>query len=99
MLVELMENNETPAAARISTAKELLERGFGRPGSYAAMELGKPLSELQPKEAISVVTDATKAGAISLEEGQRLVAVIEVRIKAIELSEVEDRLTALESMK
>ncbi len=96
ILAELMEGQDTPAAARITAAKELLERGFGRSGSYAALELDTPLSELQPREAISAITDAVTAGTIALEEGQRLVGMIEARIKAVELSEVEDRLTALE---
>ncbi|MCP4184846.1 MAG: hypothetical protein GY761_16260 [Hyphomicrobiales bacterium] len=99
MLVELMEDGGTPAAARISAAKELLERGYGKSGSYAALELDIPLSELQPKEAIAAITDAVTAGAISVEEGQRLVAMIEARIKAVELAEVEDRLSALEGNK
>jgi hypothetical protein len=61
--------------------------------------LDKPLSEIQPKEAIGVISDATATGSISLEEGQRLVGLIEARIKAVELSEVEERLTALETSK
>ena len=96
MLVNLMEDQDTPAAARISAAKELLERGFGRPGSYAALDLDTPLSELTSKEAIGVISDKAATGTISLEDGQRLVAMIEARIKAVELSEVEDRITALE---
>ena len=96
-LVALMNDDETPAAARISAAKELVERGFGRPGSYATLELETPLSELSPKDAIAVVTDNTTAGAISIEEGQRLVAMIEARIKAVEFDELEQRLSAVES--
>ncbi|MCP4185196.1 MAG: hypothetical protein GY761_18110 [Hyphomicrobiales bacterium] len=99
ILAELMEGQDTPAAARITAAKELLERGFGRPGSYAALELDTPLSELQPREAISAITDAVTGGAISVEEGQRLVAMIEARIKAVELAELESRLTELEGAK
>ncbi len=99
ILAELMEGQDTPAAARITAAKELLERGFGRPGSYAALELDTPLSEQQPKEAIAAITDAVTGGAISVEEGQRLVAMIEARIKAVELAELESRLTELEGAK
>ncbi len=96
-LVELMGSDETPAAARISAAKELLERGYGKSGSYAAMELDAPLSELSPKEAIATISDSAATGAISLEDGQRLVAMIDARIKAVELAEVEARLAALEN--
>ena len=97
MLAELINDMGAPHAARISAAKELIERGFGRPGSYATLELEIPLSELSPKEAIATVTDSTAAGAISIEEGQRLVAMIEARIKAVEFSELEQRLSELES--
>ena len=96
MLVELMSSDDTPAAARISAAKELLERGYGKAGSYAALELETPLSELTPKDAIGIISDKAATGAISMEEGQKLVGMIEARIKAIELAEVDARLSALE---
>jgi len=96
-LVELMNDAQAPAAARISAAKELVERSFGKPGSYAALELKTPLSELSPKEAIGIISDSAATGTISIEEGQRLVAMIEARIKAIELDELEQRLSALEN--
>lgn len=96
-LVELMDDKGSPAAARISAAKELIERGFGRAGTYAALKLDIPLSQLQPKEAIAEITDAVTAGTISVDEGQRLVVMIEARIKAVELAELEERLTAIES--
>ena len=97
MLADLMKSDNTPAAARISAAKELLERGYGKPGTYAALELKTPLSELSPKDAIGIISDKAATGAISMEEGQRLVQMIEAHIKAIELAEVEERLTALEN--
>ena len=96
MLAELMKNDDTPAAARISAAKELLERGYGKSGSYAALELKTPLSELGSKDAIGTISDAAATGAISIEEGQRLVGMIEARIKAVELAEIEARLDFLE---
>ena len=97
MLVELMKNDDTPAAARISAAKELLERGYGKSGSYAALELETPLSELTPKDAIGIISDKAATGAISIEEGQRLVGMIEARIKAVELAEIDARISALEN--
>ncbi len=96
-LVELMESTETPAAAKVSAARELLERGFGKSGSYAALELETPLSELSPKDAIGIISDGAATGEISLDEGQRLVSLIEARIKAVELAEVDERITALEN--
>ncbi len=99
MLVELMGDEEAPAAARISAAKELLERGNGRSGSYAALQLDTPLSELSPKDAIGIISDGAAIGAISLEEGQRLVGMIQARIEAIELDEMDARVTALEGAK
>jgi len=97
VLVDLMKSDDTPAAARISAAKELIERGHGKSGSFAAMELDTPLSEISPKDAIGIISDRAATGAISLEDGQRLVTMIEARIKAVELAEVEARLAALEN--
>lgn len=97
MLVALMKSDDTPAAARISAAKELLERGYGKSGNYAALELETPLSELTSKDAIGIISDKTATGAISMDEGQRLVGMIEARIKAVELAEVESRISALEN--
>jgi hypothetical protein len=98
-LAELMENKDTPAAARISAAKELLERGNGKSGSYSMLELETPLSELQPKEAIGVISDSMATGAISLEDGQRLIGMVETRIKAIELEQIDARITEVEKRK
>jgi len=95
-LVELMTDAETPSAARISASRELLERGFGKPGSYATLNVPTPLSDLSPKEAISSITNSTATGDISLEEGQRLLSMIEARIKAVEIGDFQDRLSALE---
>lgn len=97
MLVELMSNNDTPAAACISAAKELLERGYGKSGSHAALELETPLSELTSKDAIGIISDKAAIGTISMEDGHRLIVMVEARIKAVELAEVEARLLALEN--
>ena len=77
----------------------MLERGYGKSGSYAALELETPLSELTPKDAIGIISDKSATGAISMEEGHRLIGMIEARIKAVELAEVESRLNALEGNK
>ncbi len=99
ILVDLMEDQSAPAAARVSAAKELLERGFGRSNNYVSIELDKPLSELTPAEAINKISDNIAANEVSLEDGQKLVGIIEARIKAVELAELESRLTELEGAK
>lgn len=99
ILVELMEATDTPAAARVSAAKELIERGFGRSGCYADLELDTPLSELVPAQAIGVIGDKVANGKLSIDEGQRLVGIVEARIKAVELAEIEDRLSKIEAVK
>ena len=96
-LVDIMENENTPAAARVSASKELIERGFGRSGSFVDLHLDTPLSELSPPDAISVIADKVAGGQLSTEEGQRLVGLVEARIKAIEYAEFEERLNQLET--
>lgn len=98
-LVEMMGDKNIPAAARVSASRELIERGFGRSGSFVNLDLETPLSELEPAKAISKITDKVAEGKLSTEEGQRLVGLIEVRIKAVEVSAFEQRLSTLEKMK
>jgi hypothetical protein len=68
-------------------------------GSYATLELETPLSELSPKEAICIISDKVAAGAVSLEDGQCLVAMVEAQIKAIELDQIDARITEVEKRK
>ena len=96
-LVSLMRDETTPAAARISAAKELLERGFGRSSSYVSLNLETPLSVLSPAEALAVINDKAATGEIAVDEAVKLVNLIEAKMKAVELAELETRLSALET--
>lgn len=98
-LVELMKDDATPAAARVAASKELIERGFGRTGNVVSLELETPLSALDPDKAISSITDAVAAGELAVDDGTKLVAMIESRMRAVELAELEKRLAALEAAK
>lgn len=96
-LVDLMSRNETPAAARISAAKELLERGYGKSGNFATLALDTPLSEIAPAEALGLIADHVTDGDLAIDEGVKLTGIIESRIKAVEVAELETRLKALEA--
>lgn len=45
-LIEIMRNTKSPAAARISAARELLDRGWGRPQQDVNVDTGPTLEEL-----------------------------------------------------
>lgn len=96
-LVDLMQSGETPAAARVSAAKELLERGFGRSGNYVSLNLDQPLSELSPGEAMKTIGDSVAANELSVDDGQKLISLVEARTKAVELDQLKKQLEALEA--
>ena len=98
-LVNLMSDAETPAAARVSASKELLERGFGKPSNTIQMTLKTPLSAMSPKEALETITDQVTESAISVDDGAKLTSMIEARIRAIEVAELDERQTKLEGKK
>lgn len=95
-LVSMMQNDSTPAAARVSAAKELLERGFGRSSNLLSVNLDHPLSGLTPEDAMKKVTDLVTGGQLPVEDGTKLTSMIEARMKAVELADIESRLNALE---
>lgn len=96
-LVDLMQSDETPAAARVSAAKELLERGFGRSGNYVSLNLDQPLSKLSPGEAMKTIGDSVAANELSVDDGQKLISLVEARTKAVELDQLKKQLEALEA--
>ena len=98
-LVTLLEAVDTPAAAKVSAAKELIERGYGRTGNFVNLELEKPLSELTPAAAMATIIDMVTTSKVSTEEGQRLVNLIEARMKSVEIEDIEKRLIELEGTK
>lgn len=84
------------AAARISASKELIERGFGKSSNIVSLKLETPLSELSPKDALATITDKVMSGELPVGDGTKLTGVIEARMKAVEVAELESRLIALE---
>lgn len=56
-LVAVMRNERTPAAARVSAATSLLDRGYGRPAQtvYATHTTSTNLAELSDAELIAIV--------------------------------------------
>jgi len=96
-LVDIMTDPESPAAARVSASKEIIERGFGKSGNIVSLNLETPLAELQPKDALAVVSDKVIKGELPVDDGTKLTSMIEARMRAVEVAELECRLKALET--
>ena len=77
----------------------LADRLEGKPSHSLEMKLEVPLSAMTPAEAFGVITDAVSTGEIEPQQGQQLASLIEARIKAVELVEMEERLSELENRK
>lgn len=77
----------------------LADRLEGKPASTLELKLDVPLSAMKPVEAFGVITDAVSNGEINPQQGQQLASLIEAKIKAVELVEMEERLTELERKK
>ncbi len=96
-LVQLMESEDTPAAARISASKELIERGFGKSSNIVSLQLETPLSGLEPKDALATISDEVMAGRLPVDDGTKLTSMIEARMRAVDLAELDERLKHLEA--
>ena len=75
----------------------LVDRTDGKPDRTLNLELSKKLSEIDPSKAIAQIADLVTVGELSPDEGVKLTGIIESRIKAIEIVELESRLKALET--
>ncbi|MCA8948432.1 MAG: hypothetical protein KDE27_02960 [Planctomycetes bacterium] len=86
----------------LSAMRFVAERTLGRPADAPAA--GEPLDVSLPKlvgiddclAAIDRVNDAMVRGAITVEVAKAFLDMIQVRVKAIEVKDLEQRLTALE---
>jgi len=86
----------------LAAMKFVAERAIGR--AQEAPAEGTPLDIAMPKlpriedcmAAIDRVTDAMVRGAITVEAAKALIDVIHVRVKAIEVRDLEQRLAELE---
>ena len=96
-LVDIMTDTANPAAARVSASKEIIERGYGKTGHVVSLQLDTPLAELQPKDALALITDKVMSGELPVDDGTKLTSMVEARIRAVEFDELEERLTALEA--
>ena len=95
-LVEVMTDHNNPPASRVQAANALLDRGYGKSVNVITVEFDPPLSQQSPADAVAAITDKVTAGELPIDEGQKLTSIIESRIKAVELAELDDRLKALE---
>lgn len=75
----------------------LVDRTDGRPDRTLNLELTNKLSETDPSQAIAQIADLVAEGQLSPDEGVKLTGIIESRIKAVEIVELESRLKALEA--
>lgn len=96
VLVDIMRGDDMPAAARISAAKEVLERAHGKSANFVSTVFDPPLSKLSPEDALAAIIDKVTNGDLFVDEGSRLTGMIEARIRAVELSQLDHRLKALE---
>lgn len=96
-LVEICENEEQPASARVSAATALLDRGAGKPQSFISGDLD--LSCMDGAESINAVLAAVTEGSVSLEEAERLTKLIATKSQIIELAEIAARIEKLERTK
>jgi hypothetical protein len=86
----------------LTAARLVLERTCGRPreapGEGTPMQLALPRMDTAAgcSHALQVVTDAIVAGTVDLAAAKALVDVIQARLKAIEVQDLEARLVELE---
>jgi hypothetical protein len=96
-LRSVMANPKSPPAARVAAATALLDRGFGRPGAGSVQfTLPELRSASDAAPAMKEIAKAATAGDLTPAEAMNLARLIEIYVKAIEATEFERRLDALE---
>ena len=82
----------------MTAARIVLDRAWpvrkGRPVMFTMPPVS---SAADTAKALSGVLEAVAGGLLSIEEGQGLAAILEAQRKALELTEIEERLTVLEN--
>jgi hypothetical protein len=87
---------EAARGGELQAINALGDRMDGKPINCVLMRLKTALSDMPPHEAIAVITDHVADGELSPQQGQQMISMIEARIKAVELAEIDSRLRELE---
>ena len=98
----LMENGDGKAqseTARISALGMVLDRAYGKalPGRLISIELPETGTVEGVTKAVSVIVQAAARGEITPGEASDLCGILEAQRRAIELSDIERRLSAIEA--
>jgi hypothetical protein len=96
-LVIIMKNTKSPPSARVAAANAVLDRGYGRPGAmsvhFKLPELG---SAADASRAMAAITAAVACGELTPAEAGELSRLVDAYVRAVEATEIERRLQALE---
>jgi hypothetical protein len=87
---------EKALSGDVAAINALGDRLDGKPINCVLMRLKTALSDMPPQDAIMAITDHVADGEISPQQGQQMISMIEARIKAVELADIDERLTELE---
>ena len=83
----------------VAAIREIADRLDGKPASIIRLQLQRKLSTMNAAEAMNAIADAVAEGEIAVDDGRHLSALIESRMRAVEINEIEQRLAALEAVK
>ena len=93
-----LSQDATSEAARVSACNAILERAYGRSPTSLPIEIDLPKTETPEdvSRAISAIIQRTAEGRISPAEAASLCGLLETQRRAIELTDLEQRIAALE---
>ena len=77
----------------------LADRLDGKPVRTVTLSLKKPLSEMPIDEAFAAIADCAANGELTMQEAAQLACLMESRVKALELKDLEQRIDDLEKRK
>jgi hypothetical protein len=85
-------------AARVSACNAILERAYGKSPASVPIEIDLPKTETveDVSKAVAVIIQTTADGKISPAEATTLCGLLETQRRAIELTDIEMRIAALE---
>lgn len=97
-LVYVMQSPKSPAAARVAACNALLDRGYGRPGPTTTVSFRLPElnSASDACNAMAAIVQAMARGELMPVEAAELSRLVEAYVKAIECTDFDRRLQALE---